>query len=422
MAATTAIQVEKLSKQYRIGQQRETYGTLRDLITGTFRNARLRRRHGKSQDAGKIWALKDVSFEVPQGEAVGVIGPNGSGKSTLLKILSRITEPTEGYADVYGRVGSLLEVASGFHPELTGRENIYLNGAILGMSKADIERQFDEIVGFAELPAFLDTPVKHYSSGMYTRLAFAVAAHLQPDILLVDEVLAVGDATFQAKCLGKMGEVAKAGRTVLFVSHNMGAVVDLCKSAILLRHGRIAAMGDAASVVQTYHEALAKSPARVDLRSLAEDLNLDEVRIVEAAVLDRDGAPRTNFVFGEDIRFEFELQSTYRSPELLCAIGITTSTGIPVLHLASHDDPGWQPLYVMGRVKVRCTLPAVRLYPGFYHVSIWVGASPQQHTDFAVGVLQFGVEAGELYRNHRDASWKIALVHADSRWTAESGA
>ena len=222
------IRVDSLSKQYRIGGKQEGYRTLRDTLTETFvspfrRARKLLRGHayGAAELDEIIWALRDISFEVKRGEVVGIIGRNGAGKTTLLKILSRITEPTEGYAEIHGRVGSLLEVGTGFHPELTGRENIYLNGAILGMKKAEIERKFDEIVDFAEIEKFIDTPVKHYSSGMYVRLAFAVAAHMEPEILLVDEVLAVGDAAFQKKCLGKMGEVAEGGRTVLFVSHNM---------------------------------------------------------------------------------------------------------------------------------------------------------------------------------------------------------
>jgi lipopolysaccharide transport system ATP-binding protein len=239
----TVIRVDGLSKLYRIGRPEDRYKTLRESMAGAVktpfkRAAKLFR--GQPYCAANmetIWALKNVTFEVKRGEVIGIIGRNGAGKTTLLKILSRITEPTEGYAEIDGRVGSLLEVGTGFHPELTGRENIYLNGAILGMKKAEIERKFDEIVAFAEVEKFIDTPVKHYSSGMYVRLAFAVAAHLEPEILMVDEVLAVGDAAFQEKCLGQMGEVARGGRTVLFVSHNMAAIESLCSRAILLKTG-----------------------------------------------------------------------------------------------------------------------------------------------------------------------------------------
>src|ERR1700720_340073 len=251
------ITVENLGKKYSLRHLRDQrYIALRDVLvekaTGLFR------RNGKGRTTGSpstedFWALKNISFEVKQGEVVGVIGRNGAGKSTLLKILNRITEPTSGGADIYGRVGALLEVGTGFHPELTGRENIYLNGAILGMSRNEIRQKFDEIVAFAEVEKFLDTPVKKYSSGMYVRLAFAVAAHLEPEILIVDEVLAVGDAQFQRKCLGKMQDVAHGkGRTVLFVSHNMAAITKLCQKAVLLRSGKVQRLGTASEIASHY--------------------------------------------------------------------------------------------------------------------------------------------------------------------------
>src|SRR6266498_4730135 len=259
-----AIRVENLSKIYKIGASRNRHDTLRDHImhgvTSLFsRNghpsaisARQSKDRGQSSNSDYIWALQDVSFEVKHGEVIGFIGRNGAGKSTLLKILSRITEPTTGRAEIFGRVGSLLEVGTGFHGELSGRENIYLNGAILGMKKWEIDRKFDEIVAFSEVEKFIDTPVKRYSSGMHVRLAFAVAAHLEPEILIVDEVLAVGDTAFQTKCLGKMGDVAKEGRTVLFVSHNMGAVASLCGRGVMLYEGRVLVSGDATSVITAY--------------------------------------------------------------------------------------------------------------------------------------------------------------------------
>jgi lipopolysaccharide transport system ATP-binding protein len=259
--AEIALRVNNLSKEYRIGGRQEQYRTLRDTLTDAltapFRRAGRLLRGQSGGAAGltqRFWALKDVSFEVRRGEVVGIIGPNGAGKSTLLKILSRITEPSSGTAELYGRVGSLLEVGTGFHAELTGRDNIYLNGAILGMGRAEIERKFDEIVDFAEVEQFIDTPVKHYSSGMYLRLAFAVAAHLEPEILIVDEVLAVGDIAFQKKCLGKMEEVAHAGRTVLFVSHDLAAINTLCNRTILLQGGSIIKTGPTREVVAQYLE------------------------------------------------------------------------------------------------------------------------------------------------------------------------
>lgn len=259
-----AIRIENLGKRYRLGATSTMDRNLREVVGDGLRSAvrRVRgRSNGGSAEAGAedgryLWALREVSFEVGHGEVVGIIGPNGAGKSTLLKILSRITDPTEGQVEIYGRVGSLLEVGTGFHPELTGRENIYLNGAILGMRKKDIERSFDEIVAFAEIDRFLDTPVKRYSSGMYVRLAFSVAAHLDPEILIIDEVLAVGDAAFQKKCLGKMRDVAGHGRTVLFVSHNMPAVQALCSRAIVLDQGRLTFEGTSEAACRSYLERI----------------------------------------------------------------------------------------------------------------------------------------------------------------------
>ena len=279
-----AIRVENLSKQYTIGRARERHDTLRDALAGVFR------RNGSGGATETFWALKDISFEVKRGEVVGIIGRNGAGKSTLLKVLSQITEPTSGRAEIHGRVGSLLEVGTGFHPELTGRENIYLNGAILGMRREEIARKFDEIVAFSEIEKFLDTPVKRYSSGMYVRLAFAVAAHLEPEILLVDEVLAVGDAAFQKKALGKMGDVVHEGRTVLFVSHNMNAVQRLCKRALLIDRGNLVMDRDAATTVEKYQFD------STNVADLASWMNLADVS--------RDGAGEPKFVavriFGDE--------------------------------------------------------------------------------------------------------------------------
>jgi len=279
---TVAIKVENLSKKYVIGAAQERQDTLRDWLVAAGRS--LRRRPTTENE---FWALRDVSFEVQRGEVVGVIGRNGAGKSTLLKILSRITEPTSGRAYINGRVGSLLEVGTGFHPELTGRENIFLNGAILGMRRTEIARKFDEIVAFAEIEKFLDTPVKRYSSGMYVRLAFAVAAHLEPEILLVDEVLAVGDAAFQKKCLGKMGDVAKEGRTVLFVSHNMAAVSQLCKRSVWLEAGCLQDVGTSSEIVRKY---LSRGMNRTGELKWNFDIapGDDEVRLLRARILQRN--------------------------------------------------------------------------------------------------------------------------------------
>ena len=308
-----AIRVEGLSKQYRIGGRQERYRTLRDTISDTalapFRRFRAALRHSGVVSANgdeTIWALKDVSFEVKRGEVVGIIGRNGSGKSTLLKILSRITSPTAGWADIHGRVGSLLEVGTGFHGELSGRDNIYLNGAILGMKRAEIDRRFDEIVAFSEVEKFIDTPVKYYSTGMYLRLAFGVAAHLDPEILLVDEVLAVGDASFQKKCLGKMQDVSSQGRTVLFVSHNMIALQSLCGRAIWLDQGRKEADGEARRVVSRYLQL----NSSITVNHVWDDPKTapgnEKVRLHRVRIAPTDDAHTTQLTLRTPFKIEFE--------------------------------------------------------------------------------------------------------------------
>src|SRR5437867_3203301 len=309
-----AIRVENLGKRYRIGQ-RLRYQTFRDALSGVlsapFRGVhsylsgqRPSECHHESDDV--IWALKDVSFDVKYGEVIGVIGRNGAGKSTLLKILSRITKPTEGCAEIHGRVGSLLEVGTGFHPDLTGRENIYLNGAILGITKRDIDRKFDEIVAFAEIEKFLDTPVKHFSSGMQMRLGFAVAAHLEPEILLVDEVLAVGDGAFQKRCLGKIGEVTRQGRTVFLVSHNMIAVENLCRRVILLHEGRLVEDGQARHAVATYLRKILSPLTQQAWPDNDAAPGNDKVRLRRAAVRPRDGTPADFMTVRTPLVFEFD--------------------------------------------------------------------------------------------------------------------
>ena len=422
-----AIQVNGLGKRYRIGK-RLRYKTLRDSLADAWRTpfhalSRLFNPQATSHEPPSdtsIWALKDVSFEIKRGEVVGIIGRNGAGKSTLLKILSRITEPTEGYADINGRVGSLLELGTGFHPELTGRENVYLNGAMLGMRKREIDRKFDEIVAFAELEQFLDTPVKHYSDGMYVRLAFAVATHLEPEILLIDEVLAVGDAAFQKKCLGKMGDVAQGGRTVLFVSHSMAAIASLCQSAILVDAGEVKLAGPAEQVIESYLTSLTHLSARACLRTTTNRRGTGEVSIVEAAILDRTGEPCSCFQYDDDICFELTLERFSESPDLICVVWIQTLTGIPVLHLASHDDPSCKPFRVTDRSTMRCVIKRCKLYPGTYVVSLWTGPSHNHDTDFVMDVLQFRVEQGRLLRRGFDMSWKIGVFHSESSWSVNA--
>jgi lipopolysaccharide transport system ATP-binding protein len=363
-----AIEVRELGKQYRIGGPRQPYKTLRETLTDLAPRNLLRWRHRKGKPT--FWALRELSFDVTAGEVVGIIGRNGAGKSTLLKILSSITEPTEGRAVLRGRVGSLLEVGTGFHPELSGRENIYLNGAILGMKRREIAAKFDQIVAFAEVERFIDTPVKHYSSGMYLRLAFALAAHLEPEILLVDEVLAVGDASFQQKCLGKMGEVASTGRTVLFVSHNMGAVRRLCGHGILLEEGRLVTRGPIDEVIRRYTE---------DIRDTRSEVTFPEneecaMQILGARLLDHRGRPSAEL----DRMHPFQLEVTYAVRRPLrgahLAVMLDQADGTPVCHSADVDaaHEGIVDRKV-GRYRTLIEYPGGLLNAGFYKLRVSSG-------------------------------------------------
>ncbi len=363
-----AIRVEGLGKRYLIGHQasRESYVALRDVIARGVRDAGRRARDllsGRPDLAGdtveEYWALEGVDFEIGQGEVVGVIGRNGAGKSTLLKVLSRITEPTRGRVEIRGRVASLLEVGTGFHPELTGRENIYLNGAILGMSHAEIRRKFDEIVAFAEVERFLDTPVKRYSSGMYVRLAFAVAAHLEPEILIVDEVLAVGDAEFQKKCLGKMGEVAGHGRTVLFVSHNMAAVQALCPRGILLSQGALVADGPIDAVIAAYIAAPARLSRGFETVRIQPGWDLDRVE-VEPTHVQSGGAARIGFVFS----------ATERGTLYECAVLICTPRGDRVALIDVRESGRLPFVFGTGPFRIDVDLPRLPLVEGAYTIAL----------------------------------------------------
>lgn len=373
-----AICVEGLSKLYRIGT-RYRYRTLRETLTNTV-TAPLRWFHAngsstgaRKSEAGTLWALKNVSFEVRRGEVTGIIGRNGAGKSTLLKILSRITEPTEGHAEIHGRVGSLLEVGTGFHPELTGRENIFLNGAILGMKKTEIKRKFDEIVEFAEVNKFIDTPVKHYSSGMYVRLAFSVAGHLEPDILVVDEVLAVGDAGFQRKCLGKLSEVAKGGRTVLFVTHNMPSVRSLCTRALLIEEGTIAFEGDPVATVSKYL-SLADKSNDGNCSEVAWRLNdpnapsCEELRINRVRLASLNDEPKS--ILDGDHAFHVEI--CYEVAKKLNGarfnLHFVTSDGEAAFSTTDHNRRRQPEL--PGNYKAVCTVPAGLLNTRTYVIEL----------------------------------------------------
>ncbi|MBE9513728.1 MAG: ABC transporter ATP-binding protein [Chloroflexi bacterium] len=372
-----AIRVESLGKRYHIGKKQERHDTLRDTLTDAFM-APFRRAGkllgGQATGAAEldetIWALRDVSFEVKRGEVIGVIGRNGAGKSTLLKVLSRITEPTTGFADVYGRVGSLLEVGTGFHPELTGRENIYLNGAILGMTRVEIDRKFDEIVAFSEVERFMDTPVKHYSSGMYLRLAFAVAAHLEPEILLVDEVLAVGDAAFQRKCIGKMGSVAQEGRTVLFVSHNMGAITRLCERALWLEDGQLKFSGPSSEVVAAYLSLGTEGHATWESSSAPSDDV--EVQLKSARLLSADNQPTTTVDFDSQFRVEIGYEVIGPTRNLSIVYHIVDSLGNIVFQSMDTDSTDWKgSVREPGRYVSICKVPARLLKPGRYQLSLF---------------------------------------------------
>jgi lipopolysaccharide transport system ATP-binding protein len=376
-----AIRVAGLGKQYRLGAQRERYSTLRDQVrkwaSAPLRTLLLRAKRGEKRPP--FWALKGVSFEVNRGEVVGVIGRNGAGKSTLLKVLSRITEPTEGEADIYGRVGSLLEVGTGFHPELTGRENVYLNGAILGMRRGEIARKFDEIVSFAEVEKFIDTPVKHYSSGMYTRLAFAVAAHLEPEILVVDEVLAVGDAAFQKKCLGKMGDVAKGGRTVLFVSHNMAAIRSLCQRCILLNGGRVSHDVPAVDGVRAYMDEMTNEGSLASVVSIRRPAGVP--LWVETIRVRGGGEEAAAISLGDELAFEvdFEADPPTRSPRL--GFIVADSSGTQVMNSNNRYLPFTDPTESVDRGTIHCQLGRPPLIPGRYFVTFVLG---DQSSDYHV--------------------------------------
>ncbi len=369
----SAIKVENLSKQYQIGVDRaKGYRTLRESISAGFVSLgdRLRLAANGSSSAsrafGTHWALKGVSFEVQPGEVVGIIGRNGAGKSTLLKILSRITEPTSGRALIHGRVGSLLEVGTGFHPELTGRENVYLNGSILGMSRREIARRFDEIVDFAEIEQFLDTPVKRYSSGMYVRLAFAVAAHLEPEILMIDEVLAVGDAKFQKKCLAKMDDVKRGGRTVLVVSHQMQVIQAICDRSVLLEQGRIEKFGDTADVVATY---LGSSREHADLRHFRQG-GTGDAQFLELRVTTDSSTRPSEVIRGETLRVELSVLVKKELPDSNVSMALRNSTGLELFSHCWADQYTDLPSLPPGMHQVTLELPTRYLRPGPYWLTL----------------------------------------------------
>jgi lipopolysaccharide transport system ATP-binding protein len=427
-----AIKVEGLGKRYKIGRL-QRHDTLRDRIADARIFNLFKRRNGNGHRhltsdlrpltsdlslSDSIWALKDVSFEVKRGEVVGIIGRNGAGKSTLLKILSRITEPTEGYADINGRIASLLEVGTGFHPELTGRENIFLNGSILGMKRAEIKQKFDEIVAFAEIEKFIDTPVKYYSSGMYVRLAFAVAAHLDPEILLVDEVLAVGDASFQKKCLGKMGDVAREGRTVLFVSHNMGAVQALCNRSMWVNQGRVVRTGETNEVVRDYLMESADAFLGDGVVCFGPETirkGNGRARFVSVRTLDGEGRTVAQIPMGRpfSIEMEFECNEQLKSP--IFGIGIDNYISQRIVSFGTLESLGETPVAGCGG-KISVEISELNLLPGKYLITLGLSADDREDIDWIQHALTFEVTPFPVYQTGKIPNPDSGMIFAKCEW------
>jgi lipopolysaccharide transport system ATP-binding protein len=392
------IAVENLSKRYVLGRDRSEPDGLRHALESALRAPfrRRDRRERRARDDGEFWALRDVSFAIRHGEAVGIIGRNGAGKSTLLKILSRITEPTSGSVRYRGRVASLLEVGTGFHPELTGRENIYLNAAILGMKRSDIQRRFDEIVAFSEIEKFLDTPVKRYSSGMYVRLAFGVAAHLEPEILLVDEVLAVGDASFQKKCLGKMGSVVSEGRTVLFVSHNMAAISSLCTRGLLIDGGRIERSGTPQAVIEDYL-AKARKDASIPVGMRTDRQGNGRIRFRKLSALNDRLEEVDSVASGQDISIcvDYDIPGGQTLANAVIQIKFFGVLGQPLFACRSSASSS-EPLSFTPGSRIFCNIPHLPLLPGVYTYTIWcrVGEITE---DFVAEAGKLSVVEGDFF-------------------------
>ena len=420
------IHVSNLGKKYLISPQKaDRYGSFRETITrgAVTLGRRLCNRMSVSVSQPTIkseafWALQNVGFEIKRGEVIGIIGRNGAGKSTLLKILSRITEPTTGSVKINGRVASLLEVGTGFHPELTGRENIFLNGAILGMRRAEIIKKFDEIVAFAEVEKFLNTPVKRYSSGMYVRLAFAVAAHLEPEILLIDEVLAVGDAQFQNKCLGKMGDVAKEGRTVMFVSHNMAVIQKLCPRALLLKNGTITMDGNVQNVVTNYIDEVyqAEPSINVDLIDMPRRPGFGEqIRISDCKIFNSSNNESEQLKFGEQFTVELESKSTMAVNNISFVLGIESLLGVRILTSMSEEAGHYFSLKSGKRVRVRLSIENLMLKPGKYFLTVGI-RSNKIGLDQIINAKAFHVTS--FLKDHNVMPMDVwGMVHIMPKWS-----
>lgn len=382
------IKVENLSKRYELGGEQKPYSTLRESLSEMAGKSLKVFKRGR-EEKSSFWALQNVNFEVLPGEVVGIVGRNGAGKSTLLKILSRITEPTAGRIELYGRVGSLLEVGTGFHPELTGRENIFLNGAILGMRREEIARKFDEIVDFAEVEQFLDTPVKRYSSGMYTRLAFAVAANLEPEVLIVDEVLAVGDSEFQKKCLGKMSQVASRGRTVLFVSHNMVAVKNLCSRALYLQKGALLLDDKVETVVNNYLETGIESASERDWAA-DEMAGNDKIKIKRVAIYSENKSPSDPILTNENVVLEVEFYNNLDAANIDVTWDLMDNQGVHVAHIGTICSSDG--LMKRGFYRTLGIFPRDVLNTKRYSLNILFGRNQQEPLFYLEDALVFSVE------------------------------
>lgn len=411
------IVVENLSKKYLIGENIHGHGarTFRDIFDDKLKRILSRKERQHKKEATTIWALKEVSFEVGEGEVVGIIGRNGAGKSTLLKILSRITEPTVGRVILRGRVASLLEVGTGFSQELTGRENIYLNGSILGMRKTEIDKRFDEIVQFAEIEKFLDTPVKRYSSGMYVRLAFAVAAHLEPEVLLVDEVLAVGDAQFQKKCLGKMEEAAQGGKTVVFVSHNMVAIEGLCSKGILLEKGRIERIGETIDITRYYIDNLFLASPRVDLSTRTDRTGDGRVRLTSVVLRGERNNIVDHVPAGSKCALEFSYVCEKGLNDIQLAFTVSDHHAQNTFRPSSQDT-GFSVKSAPTKGKLICRIPRLPLVPGNYRVTTLV-TSNGIWADYVQGAYILTVEGGDFYGTGRVSLHSPVLL--DHEWAIE---
>lgn len=430
--SNTVIKVENLGKKYLLAhKQTQKYIALRDVLVARAKhwgkklfNSSIAETQSSSERE-EFWALKDVSFDIKQGERVGIIGRNGAGKSTLLKILSRITEPSTGKVSIKGRIASLLEVGTGFHPELTGRENIYLNGAILGMSRAEIKKNFDAIVDFAEVEKFLDTPVKHYSSGMYVRLAFAVAAHLETEILLVDEVLAVGDAEFQKKCMGKMDEISNSqGRTILFVSHNMGAVRSLCDKAVVLSDGQLVFQGLVKDAVSKYIvQAQSFSSIKIT-KNMHAPRERRYVSFCSVIIKNDQEVLTTQFYMGESISLELELECIQAVDRLELGVSIRSSYDIPI-HYYTSSWEGFLLTLKEGVYRVQVDIPKILVLPGKYILSCWASRDGDFSDDYVPVITMIDVDEKDLkgylkennlLNTYSKYTQSGTEVYADSRW------